>query len=100
MRGQWSDPTSPKLFLKETPKEQYVPLQTLSCFLSSDSLLDNLVLSFTEPSLKISPNPTPRIFFGCAGPNAGSLPFPGEVTGEVGLLKTGSEDKMRKGKLF
>lgn len=58
--------------------------------------MDNLVLSFTEPSLKISPNPIPRIFFGCAGPDPASLPFPGEATGEVGPLKTGSESKKKK----
>lgn len=74
-------------------EKDYEALQTLSCLLSSDSLLDNLVLSLTEPSLNISPNPTPRIFFGCAGPDPGSLSFPGEATGEVGPLKTGSERK-------
>ena len=62
-------------------------------FFSSVSLLDVLVLSFTEPSLKISPNPIPRIFFGwVTDPGAFSVPFPRERgKGEVGPVRTASE---------
>lgn len=55
---------------------------TFSGFFSSVSLLDVLVLSFTEPSLKISPNPIPWIFFGWVGtdPDVASFPFPERST--------------------
>lgn len=87
--GQYDITTNMLLLSKIFKHGKY---NTLSCFFSSESLLDNLVLSFTEPSLKIFPNPTPRIFFGCAicaAPD--SLPFPGEATGDTGPVKTDSE---------
>ena len=50
-------------------------------------------LSFTEPSLKISPNPIPRIFFGrVTDAGAVSVPFPREKgKGEVGPVRAVSE---------
>ena len=68
-------------------------IRGFSVFFSSVSLLDVLVLSFTEPSLKISPNPIPRIFFGwvVTDPGAVSFPFPGEGKGDVDPVKTVSE---------
>lgn len=61
-------------------------------FFSSVSLLDALVLSFTEPSLKISPNPIPRIFFGCVtDPGEVSFPFPWDGKDKVGPVQTVSE---------